>query len=308
MVSVPSTSQQLRRRPIVFACALTTLLAIPADTANGQKAKVDILRIGSSGTLTADTDRKEKAALNSLRTFIKDETGLKNRILRQKDWRELADKMAKGKLHLGVFQGYEFAWAQAKHSDLKPLALAIKVYRYPVVYVVVQRDNSAKDFAGLQGQSLCLPAVGQALLRLFVDRQSQAQGKTAKTFFSKITSRDNVEDALDDVVDGVVQAVTVDRAALEAYKQRKPGRFEKLKAVARSQPFPPAVVAYYGSVLDRATRRRFRDGLLGTARKERGRMMLTLFHLTGFEAVPKDFGQMLAKTRKAYPPPDAKTK
>src|SRR5207244_6848780 len=57
-----------------------------------------------------------------------------------------------------------------------------------------------------------------------------------KTFFPKITSPENTEDALDDVVDGVVQAAVVDRAGLEAYKRRKPGRFNRLKEVARSQP------------------------------------------------------------------------
>ena len=43
--------------------------------------------------------------------------------------RELADKMTKGELQLGVFQGYEFAWAQEKQPQLKPLALAVNVYR-----------------------------------------------------------------------------------------------------------------------------------------------------------------------------------
>jgi ABC-type phosphate/phosphonate transport system substrate-binding protein len=293
---------------VFLACALIALLAVAAGLSTAQRTKIDTLRIGTSGSLTAGTAQKEKTALESLRAFIKDETGLKNEIYRQKDWKELAEKMAKGRLHLGVFQGYEFAWAQAKHSDLKPLALAVNVYTYPVAYGVVRRESSAKDFAGLRGQSLCIPAIGQGFLRLDVDRKCQAQGKTTKTFFSKITEKDNVEDALDDLVDNVVQVVAVDRAGLEAYKQRKPGRFKQLKAVTHSQPFPPPVVAYYGSVLDRATRRRFHDGLLGASRKEKGQMMLTLFHTTGFEDPPKDFSEVLAKTRKAYPPPDSKKK
>jgi hypothetical protein len=36
--------------------------------------------------------------------------------------------------------------------------------------------------------------------------------------------------------------------------------------------------------------------------------MLTLFRLTGFDPVPDDFGKVLAQTRKAYPPPDARAK
>jgi ABC-type phosphate/phosphonate transport system substrate-binding protein len=307
-MSIPSPLLQHRRGLLVLAYALTILLAVAAGLSPAQRTKIDTLRIGRSGSLTAGTAQKEKTALESLRAFIKDETGLKNEIFRQKDWKELAEKLSKGRLHVGVFQGFEFAWAQAKYSDLKPLALAVNVYTYPVAHVVDRRDNSAKDFAGLRGQSLCIPAIGESFLRLYVDRQCQDQGKTAKTFFSKITKRDNVEDALDDLVDNIVQVVAVDRAGLEAYKQRKPGRFKQLKAVTHSQPFPPPVVAYYGSVLDRAARRRFHDGLLGASRKEKGQMMLTLFHITGFEDAPKDFGEVLTKTRKAYPPPDSKKK
>src|SRR5207244_11836898 len=90
-----------------------------------------------------------------------------------------------------------------------------------------------------------------------------------KTFFPKITSPENTEDALDDVVDGVVQAAVVDRAGLEAYKRRKPGRFNRLKEVARSQPLPPPLVAYYEGVLDQDTLKRFGDGLLNARRKEK---------------------------------------
>src|SRR5205823_14458272 len=103
-------------------------------------------------------------------------------------------------------------------------------------------------------------------------------------------------------VDGAVQAAVADRAALEAYKQRKPGRFKQIKEVAHSQPFPPPVVAYYGNYLDAATLKRFEDGLLGAAKKEKGQTTLTLFHLTGFERPAADFAKVLADSRKNYPP------
>jgi ABC-type phosphate/phosphonate transport system substrate-binding protein len=105
------------------------------------------------------------------------------------------------------------------------------------------------------------------------------------------------------VVDGVVQAAAVDRAALEAYKRRKPGRFAQLKPIAHSEPFPPPVVVYKQGALDEATLQRFRRGLFNAARTERGQMMLTLFHLTAFDPVPADFNQVLQTTRKEYPPP-----
>ena len=92
-----------------------------------------------------------------------------------------------------------------------------------------------------------------------------------------------------------------------AWERRKPGRFSQLKELARSQAVPPTVLAYYEAALDPATIKRFRDGLLGASRKEKGQTLLTFFRLTGFETIPKDFDQVVNETCKAYPP-DGDTK
>lgn len=280
-------------------------LALSAAASRGQQGKLDVLHIGASGTLTGQKE-KEKGALQTLKAFIKDETGLNNEIQAQNDWRQLLTGMQKGQFQIGVFQGYEYAWAAEADPKLTPLAIAINIYRYPEVYVIANKQDPAKDFGGLKGQTLAIPAIGEGILNLFVERQCQTLGSNLKAFFSKITEPDNVEDALDDVVDGNPQATVVDRAALEAFRSRKPARFSKLKPVAKSQPLPPPVVAYYDNQLDDATLQRFKQGLLGASQKETGQTLLTLFHLTNFEAVPSDFGQVLAETRKAYPPSPAK--
>jgi ABC-type phosphate/phosphonate transport system substrate-binding protein len=268
----------------------------------GHQSKLDVLRIGTSGTLTPASGN-EKENLQSLQSFIRDETGFPNEIIRQKGWNELGAKMAQGQLHLGVFRGYEFAWAQEKYPALAPLALAVNIYRYPVVHIVAQRDDSAADLVALQGHSLAIPNSGLAEVQFFVDRQIATLGKKPQTFFSSLSTPENVEDALDDLVDGKVQAVATDRAALDAYKQQKPGRFKRLKEVVHSQPFPPPLVTYYGTVLDEPTRQRFQRGLLNANQSDRGQTLLTLFRLTAFESVPPDFARVLAETRKAYPPP-----
>ncbi len=307
MVIPQPPSRPSRRGFFLRAAALAALLAAPMG-AVGQ-GKITVLRIGTSGTLSTEGGaRNEKSSLETLKSFIKDETGLDNEIINEKDWQELAEKMSKGELQVGVFQGFEYAWARPKYPDLKPLAVAVNVYVYPVVYVVARKDDPAKDFAGLQGRSLAMLADGPGYLQLYVDRQCQLAGKKPDQFFSKISARNNYEDAIDDVVDGVVNATVADRAALERYKHRKPGRFGKLKPVAQSQPLPPATVAYYGNYLDDATRRRFRDGLLDAKNKDKGQTMLTLFRLSGFEVPPQDFDKVLAATREAYPPSGANGK
>lgn len=136
---------------------------------------------------------------------------------------------------------------------------------------------------------------------MFLSKRAIDEGSELAVFFPKMNTSETIEDSFDDVVDGKFQAVVVDQAALDAYKERKPGRFKQLKVIERSQPFPPIVIASYNAVLDPATLAKFKKGLLTAASKEKGETLLTLSHLTAFENIPADFDQVLANTRKTYP-------
>src|SRR5207302_1725602 len=142
--------------PVLFpAVVAATLLAVLGMAGYGRSADVDVLRIGRTGALTGKADGpNEKTALDQLHAFIKEETGLENDIHGPQGWQDVAAKMAAGQLELGVFQGYEFAWAQEKRADLKPLAVAVNIVRYPVACVVTRRDTSGADLASLKGRSL----------------------------------------------------------------------------------------------------------------------------------------------------------
>jgi ABC-type phosphate/phosphonate transport system substrate-binding protein len=306
------TARVLPLKVFLIGCAgalvaTVSALAIAGAPGQGQKSQIDPLRIGASPTLDAKNSnaKEDQANLATLQAFIRDETGLNNEIVKAKDWQDLAEKMSKKTFHLGVFQGYEFAWATEKYPGLKPLALAVNVYRYPIAYVVAHHTNPATDFAGLKGQSFVLPNTGQPYLDLFVEHEVRANGKTLTTFFSKVVYRDNIQDVIDDVVDGVVPAGAANRAALDEYKQRQPGRFKNLKEVIHSPPLPPIIIASCDNVLDESTLKVLRDGLLNANRKEKGQTMLTLFKLTGFDTIPPDFEQVLDRTRRTYSPSEA---
>jgi len=288
-------------RGVLVALVLTGAAFLNTSGKSAGQSKPDVLKIGTSGTFTAEKGEKGKGAVETLQKFIRDETGMKNDITRPADWRELADKMAKGEFHVGVFQGFEFAWAKEKYPDLKPLALAVNVHTYPVAHVVTKANNPATAVAELKGQSITIPVENQPDLRLYLGHEAK-DGMKLETFFSKVMTDQNAEDALDDVVDGVVAAAVADQAALEAFRRRKPARFKQLKQVAQSAPLPPVVIAMYGDVLDQPTRDRFTQGLIGANKKEAGQTMLTLFKLTGFAAPPTDFEKILTETRKTYPP------
>lgn len=291
-----------------LAGLLLTVSLLAPEFIQAQKPP-ETLRIGVGGDLSLEggtnknAEAKEAQALESLKSFVKTETGFANEILRQKGWHDVSTKLANGQLELGMFQGYEYAWARAQHPTLRPLALAVNGQTYRTAIVLVHQDNKVADFAGMANQSLALPRAGQAHLRFFVVQQTLGLRKEPTAFFGKITTPDNFEDALDDVVDGTVLAAVVDRVGLDAYQRRKPGRFARLKELVRSEPFPPPVVAYREGALDAATLQRLRGGLLGAGRKKEGERLFTLFRLTGFEEAPADFDKVVADTLKRYPPP-----
>ena len=113
MISYRPAPRNLRSLFGLTACALGAFLALPGAGGRGQQPRVAVLRIGTCSTMTGDAESpREKAAAKTLRGFIKDETGLNNEVLRRDNWQEVADELARGRLHLALFQGYEFAWAQ----------------------------------------------------------------------------------------------------------------------------------------------------------------------------------------------------
>jgi ABC-type phosphate/phosphonate transport system substrate-binding protein len=284
-----------------LACAAAVLLS---SSAVGRDDPA-VLLIGSSGATTDPAARRQEVASRpTLVAFIKEETGLDSKIDHQKDWRVQADRLARGELHLGVFEGYELPWAQERQPGLKALAVAINAHPNPVACLMVKGGGPVKEFGDLKGKSIYLPPEGPHHLRVFVEKQCGGAGKSAG-FFAKITSQKTPEDALDDVVDGITAAAAVDHSALDAYKQRKPVRAKRLTELMRSGPFPPPTVVYHGTVLSEALRRRFLAGLLEAHKKERGRWALLSFRVTAFRRVPEDFARVLARSGKDYPAPPA---
>src|SRR5260370_29825546 len=92
--------QRHYRNALIFSF-ITMLLTLGAD--DGQRVKT--LQIGTSGSLIAPDDSgTEQGTLDALASLMKDETAFDVKIDRQKGYRELADHMAKGHFHGGIFR------------------------------------------------------------------------------------------------------------------------------------------------------------------------------------------------------------
>jgi len=203
--------------------------------------------------------------------------------------------MAAGELHVGVCSSdMNLPGPTRKDPGLKPLALSVNVYRYPTAYIRRgQRQCRDPISPGLKGQTLAIAGDSHAFLRLYIDRESRMAGKKPEEFFSRIAASENVEDALDDAVDGVVQAVVVHRAGLEAYKKAKTRPFQAtqtsgpVRAVPAPRSSPSTTISWTSERCNASAR-----ACWTRTKKKRGQTLLNLFHLTKFESVPKDFDRV----------------
>src|SRR5262249_28218609 len=137
-------------------------------------------------------------------------------------------------------------------------------------------------------------------------RRCAKQGQALDKTFSKVTTPSNAENALDDVVDREVMAAVIDLAALDSYKENKPGRAGKLKVLMQSEPFPCGIVAHNPRTLADMTIQRIRDGLMNAGKWPQGKNFMEMARIKKFEPVPDPYDQLFKDVAKAYPPPAQK--
>jgi hypothetical protein len=260
----------------------------------------EILHIGLVDALVKDLSPGRKSLLaKDFPDLVLEFTGLKSQTIQGDGPFDAARKLAEGKWHLTVLPGVEFAWAQAKDPKLRPLLLAINQQRAVHALLVAKKDSPLTGFADLKGKAVHL-LKSREHCQLFTDKSA---GGKPQEFFGKVVPAKNVEDALDNVLRGKVQAAVVDNVDLDVYKSIHPGRYDRVKVLAKSEPFPATVIAYYQGALSEGILKKLRAGMLKANESEKGKEAMADVRITAFEAVPEDFSQLLSSIAKAYPAP-----
>jgi len=251
------------------------------------------------------TDKLITAMMQPFSALLKLQTGLDGELIQSGNGMQIADALEDNKLQLAVMEGIEFAWAREKHPDLKPLMIAVNKKPYGKTMLVVRKDG-AKSLKELKGKSLADFRYTRAFSRLYVDRRCRdVSGIPYKKFFGRCTTTDFAEEMIDDVIEGKVDAAIVEEVCLECYGRRKPARVRELRVLEESEKFPCSVVVYKKGKLDPKTRQRLNDGMLEAGKSAFGRQLMTLWQMTGFEAVPDTFDTQCRDIIKVYPSPDA---
>jgi len=187
------------------AAAVVALLLV-AGPSRADTEKITVLPIGATETFVEENvpeGSDEKAVEATYQRFIQVVTGCPSDIVALENHEVLAKRLASGKLQLGVFMGYEYAWAQARHPKLKVLAVGVNDHLCQYPALVVHRDGPISALADLQGKTLALPRWGQGYGRLFVAAQSRLAGQDPGAFLGHIDSFEDAETPLDEVVDEI---------------------------------------------------------------------------------------------------------
>ncbi len=285
-----------------LACTvlILTAMAPAANLGLAQEADPAVIHIGIVDSLLKNLAPGRKDLIDSeLPDLVQEFTGFKSQVIQGGNPFAAGQKLTAGQWHLGFFQGVEFAWAQAKDPKLQPLLLAVKGQRTLHALLVAKKDDPLKGFTDLKGKGIYVLQYREHC-RLFAGKGAQGN---AKKFFGQVSTPKNEEAALDDILRGKVQAAVVDNSTLDFYKEIHPGRADRLKVLAKSEPFPAKVIAYrQGNLSDRALKK-FREGMLKANESPKGQRALTDVGITTLERLPVDYQQILRDILKAYPGP-----
>ncbi len=292
--------QSISRAGVVVLLAGASISTLWAD--EEQTPPPGTVRIGLVRTLFRDVpESMVRVMMQPFNALMKEQTGLNGELIPCNDPCDLGKRLHEGKMELGVFHGFEFGWAQQKYPDLRPLCIAINRHRNLTANLVVRGDSGVSAISELKGKVIALPRYLPGHCRLYLTRLCRESGSEPCKYFARVTTPANVEEALDDVLRGKLQAAVVDGVSLECYGQVKSACFARLKVLKQSEVFPAAVIAYREGALEASTLQRFRQGMVSSSQTERGRDLMSMWKLTGFEDVPADYNTTLANVMRAYP-------
>ena len=207
----------------------------------------------------------------------------------------LADQLKAGKCQLGVFHGFEFAWARKHNPNLVPLVVTVYPTGSPKAVVVVHADHKARKLADLKGTSIAVPKGSRGHCYLYLDGED--------AFMASGSPPANAEEALTAVVAGTSPATVVDAAALVGFEKLQPGAFKNLRVLAESECFPQNVIAYQKGLLAEPSAAKLREALTDAHTTAAGKQIMMLWNIVKFDPVPRDYDDQLERVAKAYPTP-----
>ena len=260
------------------------------------------LKIGMVSGMFRDVDPDIVQALaKPFRDLMQKQTGLSGEVEIVDDAMTLAEKLKGNSLNIGVFHGFEFAWAKDYCDDILPIVTTKPPGGKVQAMLVVNADLGLRTIDDMKSLELLVPRGAKAHSLAYL---AKLQAKHSKNFPKvvvnvKLTS----DEALSQVAAGLIPGALVDMGALAGYRLLQPGASRNLLVLEESEEFPPAVVAYRRGQLSDADVQRIRRGLTTASKTPSGRILMTLWNLKGFAEPDETYVKSTEEILKIYPAP-----
>jgi ABC-type phosphate/phosphonate transport system substrate-binding protein len=283
-------------RTLIFAVVVLTFPTL------ARAQDKDVYKIGIPRSIFRDVPPALLAfAGQPLKDLMKTQGGIEGDVVNAADAMSVARDIDAGKLHLGVFFGHEFAQAKDKYPKLEAIVCTAPRPREVQAFLIVRWDCEAKSFADMKGTKLAIANKSRDHARLFLaKKQAEELGGESNCTTEKC---DTVHDAIEKVLEGEADVTVVDAAAWNYFQKLYPGRSKNLRELARSDVFPPTVIAYKTGSLDEAVVKSLREGLLTAHENAKAARLMNLIRIDRFDSVPENYDESLKACLKAYPTP-----
>lgn len=241
-------------------------------------------------------------AMQPFKALLEDELRVESKLVAGGAALELAKDLNEGKIHLAVFHGTEFAWAKAQYPKLKPLFIAVNGVPTVSAHLLVRTASTYREVSDLRGKAVTVPSRTREHCWMFLERRCVKPGVKPSSYFSAIRRISTPEEAMNQLSNGGCPATLIDGADWTAYQSENPERAGKIRPLLSSEPLPCALIASVDGILNNEILTKFIDGMLAASRTDKGRELLKVMRISGFQRVPDDFDRQLVAAAKAYPP------
>ncbi len=261
------------------------------------------VKIGMPQGMFRDVQPNMVQALSKpFRMLMERQAGIIGEVEILPDGLAMAKKIKDNQLQVGVFHGFEFAWAKSIYPDLEPVCVAVPQGRIVQACVVVHKDSPLGSLADLDCNDLIIPRGTKAHCLLFMQRSKIGlPNATNRSATSKMLL--TPEEALNGVVSGNHTATLIDLAGFAGYQNLQPGAVKHLRILAKSEVFPLAVIAARKGSLSESATNRLKAGLIDANRAAQYKPLMMMWNIRGFEEMPGDYQAQLNAIVKAYPMP-----
>ena len=260
------------------------------------------LEIGMPQTLFQGIPQSLMSALSRpFKDLLMNKTGFDGYIHQFPDAMTVAKEIESGNLNLGVFQGHEFAWAKVHYPKLEPIAIALPAYENRKALLLVRADQPASNLSGLKNSKLVYSSKIREFATAFLDKEKRDFFQDAR--FSATFKKDNAIEAIGAVASSHADVALVEQENWEVFQILHPSVAKNLKVLCQSEPFPDACVAFRKGSMVAKDVDSIRQALLTAKTEAKGKRLMNLWKLKGFEEVPLDYDKQLQAMNKLYPIP-----